>query len=194
MEHTGKSHAELLMLVTSRKQDGEAVKISLSNFNNSVLFESLQKAWRVEASMSGGINTGSIWTTQVFQDTLCVITYFQHHDKAAKEDPSMLMNDQGEERSILRAESCVEEVIRVLWTWPRQQVPPVEWHGQCHPHPTTSKAARTFVLSPQWVVFTDNNWFWNAELQLCKSLLHVITFILLIMFWGHKVFKFQEYQ
>lgn len=133
---------------------GKLWKISLSNFNNSVLFESLQKAWRVEASMSGGINTGSIWTTQVFQDTLCVITYFQHHDKAAKEDPSMLMNNQGEERSILRAESCVEEVIRVLWTWPRQQVPPVEWRGQCHPPTPPPLRQRVHLCFPLSELFS----------------------------------------
>lgn len=75
MEQNRKAHAKLLMLVTSRKQLKK--NISLFPFNIVVLFESLQKQRGGEDAISEGINTGSIWTTQMFQkDDLCVIACF----------------------------------------------------------------------------------------------------------------------
>ena len=50
---------------------------------------------------------------QIFQDDLCVITCFQNHDEVGKEDPSLLMNEQEEKRSMLRAKSSLEEMTHV---------------------------------------------------------------------------------
>lgn len=57
-----------------------------------------------------------------------------------------------------------------------QQVQMVEWLGQCPPTPPL-RQCRHLWLSPPWVVFTENNCSWNAELQLRKFLLHVKTFV-----------------